>query len=515
MTEKGDYVDSKGQSVDKDTAGHYEYHNQSGAYVKDETMAKWRENNIDLLDVSYDEAEKKWQAHLSNGQTTHLGSDELLTKDGALVDKHGRLKDVDNPDLESKYDEETGRYYRVNARGEALNAEGKVAKKVDERVYTKMPVPKLPKTIQELGYGWALGRTQSWALRAKGEQERINKDSQEMAAAGISPELMHRGLVDNNLSNDARRARGLALAARDGFKGMDVSMARGDVDLIKKLTASNTLLAKEFQENMYKRFAHLYHDLSTESGRGQLQKAAAEGRVDLTRQDDTSLTPEFVKVMKNHFGKKFLSRLEDSATTDEREKNIKGSLRQLIKELGVNERDSEGKLLPERVALANIAGDLAAFARVGKDENGKEVNDIENPGKELTDNVREWFKTSRIEHIIKTDTDYLDPGAAGKISDKLKISEGEAKNFIEKMREAVGVNGISDSQRNSIKSSRIATQKFKDIIENIFNQYGPPPAPDKKGSKKNKEQGSENTGDNQGNTPESQAPEDDDDNGNE
>ena len=85
------------------------------------------------------------------------------------------------------------------------------------------------------------------------------------------------------------------------------------------------------------------------------------------------------------------------------------------------------------------------------------------------------------------------------------------------MREAVGVNGISDSQRKSIKSSRIATQKFKDIIENIFNQDGPPPAPDKKASKKNKEQGSENTGDNQSNTPEPQAPEDDDDddNGNE
>jgi hypothetical protein len=89
-------------------------------------------------------------------------------------------------------------------------------------------------------------------------RERIGKEYQEMTAAGLSSELMHRGLQDHNLSNDARLARGMALAAKDGFKDMEVSMARGDVDLMKKLTVSNTLLAREFQENMYKRFAHLY-----------------------------------------------------------------------------------------------------------------------------------------------------------------------------------------------------------------------------------------------------------------
>ena len=471
MTEKSDYLDMNGKAVDKKTEGHYAYNDRLGAYMKDKTAKRFE--NLDVQGVSYDSEARKWQAHvLKEGKIdmVHLGDNELLTQNGELVSKRGRLEDIDNPDMEYRYSEEKGRYYQTNKSGVALDKDKNVAETLDKRVF--VGTHKLPKFVQEMGYGWSQGRTQSWALRAKGEHERIGKEYQEMAAAGLSSELMHRGLRDHNLSSDARLARGMALAAKDGFKDMEVSMARGDVDLMKKLTVSNTLLAREFQENMYKRFAHLYHDLSTEAGRNKLKQAAAEGKVDLTRQDDSSLSPDFLKVMKDHFGNKYISRLEDTATTDDREKNIKNSLKVLIKELGIKDRDFEGKLLPDRVALANIAGDMRAFARIGKDDKGKPINDLEKPGQEFVNNIQQWLNKAKIEQIIKTDTDYLDfdPKSVEKISKKIGFDETHAREFITKVREAFGT-GLQPSQKKSIMSSRTAKQEFKKLIEEVFNKY--------------------------------------------
>jgi len=481
MTEKGDFVDSNGKAVDSSVRGHYAYDNRAGAYLKDTTMARFK--NLDLQGVSYDDTEKKWQAHVkrSDGsiEKIHLGNDELLTKDGSLVDKYGKIEDVDNPDLKYKYDQEAMTYYRVNDRGEAVDKDGRIAQKLEDRVYAGGK--RLPKFVQELGYGWALGRTQSWALRARGEQERISKSSQEMIAAGISPELMHRGLNDNNLSNDARLARGLALAARDGFKGMDVSMARADVELIKKLTASNTLLAKEFQENMYKRFAHLYHDLSTETGRGQLKKAAAEGRVDLTRQDDSSLTPDFLKVMRDHFGKKYLSKLEDAASTDDREKKIISSLKSLVNELGNQVRDEKGdkRILPDRLALANISGDLpTALGRVIKDKDTGE----ERMNPEYSNNVADFIKNAKVEHIIKINPDLIDIDENGLINneaikrliDKYNL-QGDEQAKIDQAKALInatieGFKAIDKNQINSVLRSREATQRLKVLIDRVYKK---------------------------------------------
>ncbi len=436
--EKSDFLNNEGEAAAEEEAD-YKYHKESGTYLKKDAVDKIKEKDLDVRSLKYDKENKEWVGYNRHGEKeAGFKEDEVLTnKEGDLVEKHGRYEDKKG---EYKYDENSNKYYKVNKKGEYVDEKGEVVTNLNNRIEAKGAGGKMGKLAQEVMKGWAEGRTKAWGMQAKATHEKIGKEIDKMQAAGISPQMMRSVLMDAGESKTKKLASALTLAIKEGFKGVDIEQAKTEVKEAKGLIGTNKLLDKQFNEAINKHFAHLNHDLSTEAGREEMKGAAADGDIDLTKQDASAYDTNMVGVMKDYFGKQFIPKLDDTAKASSAHRtSIVSALKETVKQSG-RPLDDENKLDVNRVALANLSGDIIEAMKV-KD----------NFSKDSEAGLASLIENAKIEHLAKIDVGVFD-------------KEKHGDETVEKVKNIIGKN-LSMNQFTGLERSRDATQKLKEEID--------------------------------------------------
>ncbi|MFH1326415.1 MAG: O-antigen polymerase [Candidatus Falkowbacteria bacterium] len=467
--EKSDNLDKDGNAVAETDVNSetYQHQQNSGMYITKDVLDELKKLNLNVSQArsaKYDKDNDKWNLYDDKGVEVNTaggidGKSVLADKEGDMVEKHGRLK---NSKGEFKYDETSNDYYKVNKKGEAIDDKGDVVIKASERVSAKVGGKlkgKIGEVMQEMTKGWVEGRSKAWALQSKANNEKTTKAQAEMTEAGISPEMMRSILMDDNSDKDKRVASALTLAIKDGFSGVDIKQAKVEVSAAKELIGSNKLTEKEFNEGINKRFAHLNYDTSTEAGREQMKDAAADGSVDLTKQDASAYDTNMVRVMKDYYGKEFIPKLNDTAKINTKNRgNIEDALEEIVKTKNEKPVDKDGKLDVNRIALANLTGDLFKSMSV-IDKDGKQVFN-----EDSEEGLTNLIENAKVEHLAKIDVDLLDKSAVKKVAVKYGIDEIEAEGLIGQVRNIIG-KSLSKNQLTGLEKSRDATQKLKTLVD--------------------------------------------------
>lgn len=182
-----------------------------------------------------------------------------------------------------------GFYQQVDAAGN-VDAMGEMLRGEDGEIVKKMNAFSASKHD-------AAASTYSSTITAKDAAQKEKVDAVRAAQQGKSDTQKLNELKDSSTDPTERIAHAIELAMSKGLKDYkDVEMARNAI-------GGNATILKEFNDAVYKNLPELSHDMTTDKGRMQFEKAIDKEKIDSTRLSEDALKNANVQLsLKNYHG---------------------------------------------------------------------------------------------------------------------------------------------------------------------------------------------------------------------
>lgn len=257
-----DKTGSFGRAV-KAPVNKYQTWKQDRAKRKDEEQQQQDRRRAAYVNNVYEDASGKYNAHTEDGKTFY----------------RRQKKDARGNDIPNQY--------------EYAEHKGQKVEKMSDLHYN-------------LDRAWSDSMTNSRAFNNKRNKAEADKEKDKMANAGLTPAQLLGVLEDASASDHKRLAAALTLAVKEGFK------SSGQVNIAQTLLKSknNSLLTKQFNDDIDKKQAHLNYNLDTEEGRRKFAKRREEGKFDVL-QADAYRMPNVIRALSDSMtDKEFIKHME-------------------------------------------------------------------------------------------------------------------------------------------------------------------------------------------------------------
>ncbi|MDP3900393.1 MAG: hypothetical protein Q8Q23_04920 [bacterium] len=208
--------------------------------------------------------------------------------------------------------------------------------------------------------GWARGTMNAKGVSNRANQERIEKEQKKISDAGTSNAQLRQVLISSSASQTKKLAAAMTLAVKEGFT--DASQ----VAEAKRLIGKDSVLLKQFDDTIDKKFAHLNYDVSTEKGKQEFRSRIDDGAIDGGNMHHSAYSNEYVlRALKEHYKNGFASKMETASKRDSRtsESMQQGALaaRNVDLDAGGKLYDSgTGEINPFAKLVARLQGDVTA-----------------------------------------------------------------------------------------------------------------------------------------------------------
>jgi len=176
---------------------------------------------------------------------------EIIRKDGKEF--YGRMVD--------EVDEHGGHHTRTEM---ATDDQGNSIERMTDKEYKADQI-------------WTKSMYEAKAFTNRKGSQQITERQKKMVDAGLTPSQLLGVLGDNATSEAEKIAASLSLAVKEGFKTKE-QLAQSD-KLFGK--TNNSLLTKQFNDDVDKKQAYLHYDTSTELGRKKFEKRLVDKKLDV------------------------------------------------------------------------------------------------------------------------------------------------------------------------------------------------------------------------------------------
>ncbi len=278
------------------------------------------------------------------------------------------------------------------------------------------------------------------------EAEKITEFQNKIAVSDMTPQQMMERIKVGSTSDEEKMALALAMAIKDGFKGMD----HEDVKTARDTFGGNQILTKEFDGKVNEKYGHLRHDLDSDEGRANFKKDIMDGKISADTLHENAFSDE--RVMKGFQSALTASEFTKTATRV-------GNKSQAHKEKmtiglsGLTQTGTEENKKGARKATFTLTNDMSDAFR------GVDVANMSD--KDLSGAVNDILTTIDIKELAKMKTDNLDEEKMGKALGSAEAGKAMVK-AVEKSIAAMGQRTVEQISRHATQE---LTNKFSKLIE--------------------------------------------------
>jgi len=271
--------------------------------VKDTvTFKKYREATEERNKVK-NERRKAYLEQQSNGPEANVYKDNVGNKYSVVDVEYG------------KPDKKTGKRKVAQYYGRKDEVTGETIYAKDHNgTYIKPMTDREFKTDQQ----WTRSMYEAKSYSNRKDSQQAIEQEKKMLDAGLSKEQMLGVLQNKDSSSTQRIASALALAVKEGFKDHEQA-AIADKTLGQ---ANNSILSKQFNDDIDKKQAYLHYDVKTDAGRKKFEDRLLDGKIDIQKAEaykDKNIDRAYSNVLT---GKEYVRRMQQvSSASKEHDDN--------------------------------------------------------------------------------------------------------------------------------------------------------------------------------------------------